>query len=110
MAWWRPRREGFVLVRTTVATRSQAEALAQRLVQQRLAVCVHVQEVASVYRWEARVTQETEYLVEARTTRSHAARAGAALLQGHPYDTPLFESWPVADVPSKYAAWAHGEL
>lgn len=64
---------GLCLVRTTVGNRTDAEALARRLVDARLAGCVHITEIASVYRWKGAVQQETEHLVEARTTNGGRA-------------------------------------
>lgn len=106
MAWWTRKARGLVVVRTTLATRVQAERLAQRLVQGNLAACVHLQEISSVYRWKQRVTQETEVVVEARTTLQRRRDVELAMLEGHPYETPLVESWPVHGVPDKYAHWA----
>lgn len=101
---------GLVLVRTTLGNRADAESLARRLVESRLAGCAHVAEIGSVYRWEGAVRQETEFLVEARTTSGGRAALARAMEQGHPYDTPLVESIAVAQVPAKYAAWLRGEV
>lgn len=109
MALWVPSRQA-VLVRTTVETRMQAEALARRLVDARLAACVHVQEVASVYRWQGRVQQETEFLVEARTTPGRRGDVERAMLDGHPYEVPLVESIRPTALSAAYAAWMKGEV
>lgn len=101
---------GLCLVRTTVGKRADAESLARRLVESRLAGCAHVSEVGSVYRWEGAVRQETEFLVEARTTIGGRAALARAMEQGHPYAVPLVESIAVAQVPAKYAAWLRGEV
>lgn len=98
------------LVRTTLGHREQAEALAQRLVDERLAACVHVTEVSSVYRWNGQRSQETEFIIEGRTTQHGRGRLVAAMLAGHPYEVPLVESWPVAAVPASYLKWAKGQV
>jgi periplasmic divalent cation tolerance protein len=109
-ASWAGRRRA-VLVRTTVGTRPQAEALARRLVEDRLAACVHVSEVASTYRWDGRVRQETEYLVEARTLPGRPTGATAkAILRGHPYEEPLVEVMSPTAVNARYGDWMRGEV
>lgn len=110
MALWRKPRQGLALVRTTVATRQQAETLAQRLVRDHVAACVHLQDVASVYRWDGRVQQESEVLVEARTTWERRIDVERIMLEGHPYETPVVEAWAVRDVPADYGAWAAREV
>src|SRR5436190_12475422 len=87
MAFWKAAGPA-ALVRTTVGTRKQAEGLARRLVEGRLAACVHVSEVSSVYRWDGAVRQETEYLVEARTTTGRRTDVDTAMKSGHPYAMP----------------------
>lgn len=95
------------LLRTTVADEAQARALARRLVEGRLACCVHFHAIASVYAWEGQVEEAHEWLVEARTPAGHADAVWDAMLDGHPYDTPLVERLADALAPAKYARWAH---
>jgi periplasmic divalent cation tolerance protein len=106
----RPRKTALLLVRTTLPSRAQAEALAQRLVDARLAACVHVSEVASVYRWKGQRLHETEQVVEARTSGALLDNVRAAILDRHPYEIPLVEAWAMQGVPAAYAAWARDQL
>ena len=111
MALWNPFSPVAALVRTTVGTRADAERLARRLVEGRLAACVHIVETSSVYRWDGVVRQETEFLVEARTTLRRRGAVEDAMLQGHPYETPLVESLHGSAVrPAAYAAWMQAEV
>lgn len=105
-----PRRAQLVLVRTTVPTQRAAQALARRLVEGRLAGCVHVGVTRSLYRWDGAVQEEQEFVVEARTTARNQVRVAQQMELGHPYATPLVEAWPVALVPQRYAAWLAGEV
>lgn len=110
MAFWNPF-DAAALVRTTVGTRRDAEAMARRLVDARLAACVHVTECASVYRWEGRVRQETEFIVEARTTTRRRDELAQAMLRGHPYDTPFVECLQASLLlPARYVQWMRGEV
>lgn len=110
MGWFSKRASGAVLVRTTVGKRPDAERLARRLVDGRLAACVHIAELASVYRWDGRVRQETEFLVEARTDEGHRAAVAAAMAHGHPYDVPLVEVVSTTLATPAYAAWMKAEF
>ncbi len=109
MAFWNARGRA-LLMRTTVGTRADAERLARRLVEARLAACVHVGEAASVYRWEGKVRQETEFVVEARTDARRRQEAERAMLDGHPYEVPMVETVESTLGPSAYARWMAGEL
>lgn len=103
-------RAHLVLVRTTLPTRTAAQALARRLIDRRVAGCAHVTETASTYRWKGKVEEETEFVVEARTTLQQQAQVVRMMEEGHPYETPLVEAWSVSMVPQRYAAWLAGEV
>lgn len=97
----RPR---MAIVRTTVATERQAEHIAQRLADGG-AACVHMQRVRSFYDWQGKRHDGEEWLVEARTTPGGASVARSIMLEGHPYEIPIVESWRV-HVNAAYARWA----
>ena len=97
--------EPLVLVRTTVASDAQAQALANALVAEGLAACVHTSPIQSTYRWKGAAVSEREVLVEARTTREREVEVRRRIAKGHPYELPLIESLPV-EVNPDYARWA----
>ncbi len=93
-----------VLLRTTVGSPGEARAMAKRLVGD--ACCVHVQRIESFYTWDGQLEEAEEWLVEARTPLEHQDAVWDAMLEGHPYDTPLVEVVAKTLVPARYAAWA----
>ncbi|MEA3144407.1 MAG: periplasmic divalent cation tolerance protein [Thermoplasmata archaeon] len=99
--------ESLVLVRTTVASDDHAQGLAQALVEQGIAACVHAWPVQSSYQWKGKTVHEREILVEARTTRDKEMEVRRCMAKGHPYELPLIESIPV-EVNTDYAKWAAG--
>jgi periplasmic divalent cation tolerance protein len=94
------------LVRTTVGRREHADALARQLVNAGLAACVHVQEVRSVYRWQGKVEEQPEWLVEARAVESRAVAVREAMLADHPYEVPMVETLTSTGLPKEYLDWA----
>ncbi|MEA3190176.1 MAG: periplasmic divalent cation tolerance protein [Thermoplasmata archaeon] len=95
------------LVRTTFADGSLAAELARDLAESGLAACVHVQEVTSTYMWEGEACEETEWLLEARTTGDVVEETRRYLRKAHPYQLPCIEAWMV-EGSEEYAAWAVG--
>ena len=94
------------LLRSTYGSRGNAQAAAQRLIERRLAACVHVSPLWATYRWEGKVAQGDEWLLEARCLGVDVDAVWADLLDGHPFDTPLVEVVGESTVPARYAAWA----
>jgi len=94
-----------VLVLTTVGADFDARALAHALVEARLAACVNiVPAIHSVYRWEGRVTDDTEQLLIIKTSESRVEELRTELLARHPYEVPEFVVMKI-ETSEAYGAW-----
>jgi len=94
-----------VAVITTVAGAEQARRLAQLCVQQRLAACVQISAIESVYEWQGRLETTPEQRLLCKTTADRAAALEAALRQHHPYELPAIFTLPVSRATGDYADW-----
>ena len=101
-----PMKSSMSLVRTTLGSRDAADTLARHLVNAGLAACVHIQEIRSVYRWQGKVEEQGEWLVEARALESRAVAVREAMLADHPYEVPLVETLTVTGISKEYLDWA----
>lgn len=88
-----------LLATTTVATRDQALHLARLLVEEKLAACVQLQAIESVYRWDGVLQQEPEWRLLIKTLESRWPAARQRLLSEHPYELPALTAWPAASTP-----------
>ena len=81
-----------------------AEKLAHALVEERLAACVTLEPVRSIYRWQGAIADDAEVaiLCKTATDRAEALRARIAALHG--YGLPVIESWAV-DCDETDVAW-----
>lgn len=98
--------DGAVLLLTTVGAEADARRLANLLVNARLAGCVSlIHPLHSVYRWRESVTEDSEWLLLIKTTRSAEAAARERLLQEHPYETPELLAFAADHVSAPYWDW-----
>ena len=96
----------YVQVSTTLAAREQAETLARRLVELRLAACVQiVGPVTSIYRWKGEVSRDEETLLLMKTRRDLVDRIAALFDEAHPYEVPELIATAVAEGGGPYLAW-----
>ncbi|MCZ8235498.1 MAG: divalent-cation tolerance protein CutA [Inhella sp.] len=95
---------------TTVATQAQAQDLARALVEARLAACVQLHAIESIYRWQGAVQQEPEWRLLIKTTLEAWPALRAAVLARHPYDTPALLAWPAEHASDAFAAWVNTEV
>lgn len=93
-----------IIALTTEASAEQAEALAMALLERRLAACVALKTVESLYRWDGRVERSSEVQLMIKSHASCASALEEAVLELHSYSTPQWLLWP-AEASSDYAAW-----
>jgi periplasmic divalent cation tolerance protein len=98
-----------VLVLTTEGSRQRATRLASELVERRLAACVSMVDMRSVYRWRGEAQTETEVQLVIKTTRASLARLVEAIHELHGYELPEVAVLD-ADAGSSYAAWVAAEV
>lgn len=92
-------------VYTTVATQSDAQTMAHAIITQRLAACVHIVAIESVYRWDGAVQQESEWRLMCKTTTTQYAALAAAIRQLHTYTLPAIYALPIVQSDPEYADW-----
>lgn len=97
------------LVMTTLGTEDEAEALATALVEARLAACVQVQRVRSVYRWQGEVRHEPEWLLTAKTRRLRFAALKDFIRGRHSDEVPEIVQVPITEGHVPYLDWLRAE-
>lgn len=96
----------YFVVLTTCPDEPTAQALARRLVEERLAACVNrVVGLRSTYRWEGAIQDEPEVLLIAKTTGERLANLCARIEELHPYEVPEAIALPVAFGAERYLDW-----
>ena len=99
-----------LLVLTTLATQSDAQALARAMVEQRLAACAQISPIESIYRWQGAVQQEPEWRLLLKTTAARYPALQAALRARHPYELPAIVALPCSHALTEFAEWVQGEV
>ncbi len=100
-----------LVVITTTETQTDAERLAQALVERELAACVQVlPQITSIYRWQGKIEQAVEVLLLIKTTRAAYSELEAAIRQNHSYQTPEIIALPVEAGSTDYLSWLRSSL
>jgi periplasmic divalent cation tolerance protein len=84
---------------------ASADAIARLLVERRLAACVSLRPVASVYRWKGTVERADEVQLQIKTTGGRLAELQAAIVAAHPYELPELIAVEVAAGLERYLDW-----
>ena len=100
-----------IVVFSTAASAAEAETIARRLVEERLAACVNVVTgVRSFYRWKGKIEDSPEWLLVIKSSRGRFEGLRAALEKLHSYEVPEAIALPVVEGAANYLNWLEGEL
>ncbi|MFP6865686.1 MAG: divalent cation tolerance protein CutA [Roseibacillus sp.] len=88
----------------------QARQIGTLLVEKQLAACVNlIPAVESIFRWEGKVTTESEVLAVIKTSAERFEELERELLVLHPYDVPEVLALPVGAGSEVYLKWVRSE-
>ncbi|HDI74055.1 MAG TPA: divalent-cation tolerance protein CutA [Candidatus Korarchaeota archaeon] len=93
------------LVLTTVENLHQADDLARRLLEKKLAACVSSFPVKSTYWWESKIERSDEILLLIKTSDERLEDLLEFLSEEHPYEVPEIIVLPVEGVGEPYERW-----
>ena len=78
----------YSIVMTTCASRAEGETLAEGIVRKKLATCVQISEISSVYEWEGELNKAKEFLLLIKGRKDLFPKLKEYLLANHPYEVP----------------------
>ena len=96
-----------VVITTTTETKEQAAELGRKLVEARLAACVQVVPIHSIYRWKDTVESTGEHRLDIKTRAECTDDVIAFISSHHPYDTPECVVTPIIAGAETYLRWIH---
>lgn len=92
-------------VHTTVGSRDDALRIARAMVERKLAACVQIDAIDSVYRWQGVLQHDAEHRLLLKTTEARYPALEAAIRTLHPYELPAIYAMAVTRADAPYAAW-----
>jgi periplasmic divalent cation tolerance protein len=99
-----------LLVLTNLPDRAAAEALAQTLVERRLAACVSIlAPCRSLYRWQEALQRDEEHPLLIKTSAARYAELEQAIRAAHPYELPEIVALPIERGLPAYLDWLAAE-
>ncbi len=95
----------YCMVITTAPDGTVASRLAEGLLQERLAACIHMQEIRSCYLWKDDICRDEETVMWIKTLEENYGRVEDYLKRRHPYDLPEIIKVPVTGGLPAYLDW-----
>jgi periplasmic divalent cation tolerance protein len=95
---------------TTVDSNEKAVDMARSLVQNKNVACINVLgPVESIYEWQGRVEQTTEWMLMMKCSDRQCEALKAAVASLHDYDVPELIMFPIEDGHAPYLQWVQAQ-
>lgn len=94
---------GVILV--TASSRAEAETIAKTLIQEKLAACVSLMPVQSIYTWQNEVHASEEWQLLIKSDLNHFQILEARVREIHSYEVPEVIALPIVKGSQPYLEW-----
>ncbi len=102
--------DAYCVVLTTIGSEQDATTLASSILAARLAACVQIQNIRSLYTWKGKPCSEQECLLLIKTSTALYPQLEAHIKANHKYETPEIILLPILAGSSEYLAWIDTSL
>ncbi|MCY4489933.1 MAG: divalent-cation tolerance protein CutA [Thaumarchaeota archaeon] len=94
-----------VLIVSTYPDKASLGKVANQLVSSGIVACVNITRTSSIYMWEGKIEEASEYIGFFKTTQKNKKTLKAKILQTHPYDVPEIAEIDITSVNKPYYDW-----
>ena len=95
-----------IVVLTTTPNIEEAESLAQKIIEAKLAACVQIlPQMKSFYFWEGEIQKDTEHLLLIKTLTETFAELEKFIKENHSYDIPEIVALSAERLSESYLDW-----
>ncbi len=77
-----------VILISTYPNKKVASKIAKDAIKNRLAACVNISQISSIYSWKGNIENTSEYLTLFKTTQNNKKALKEMISKTHPYDVP----------------------
>ena len=95
----------YSMVVTTCADREAARRLADLLLEEKLAACVQMFPVESIYVWQGKKCQDNETAMFIKSKTGLFNKIAAVIKENHTYEVPEIIHIPITDGLPEYLKW-----
>ena len=94
-----------VIIVSTYPNKKTVNKIANQLVKTKLAACVNISKISSVYTWKGKIENTSEFLALFKTTQKNKRKLKEKIKSTHPYDVPEIAEIYVNSINKPYLKW-----
>ncbi len=94
-----------VIIVSTFPNKTIIKKIGKQLVEKKLAACVNISKIDSIYSWKGKIENDSEYLALFKTTKKNQTSLKNEIKKLHPYDVPEIAEIAVNSMNKPYLDW-----
>lgn len=95
----------YCLVYITTKDEAEARKIGRALVSEKLAACVNIHPIQSIFRWQGEVRQENEVAMLVKTRTELASEVISRVKELHSYEVPCIVTLPIEKANPDFLEW-----
>ena len=101
---------GYGVVMVTTATEEEAKAIAQTVIEAKLAAAVSLSPTYSIYRWQGEIHKKNEWQLMIKTNLALFSTLAAKIREIHSYQLPEIIALPIFLAGTDYQQWINEQV
>ena len=94
-----------IMIISTYPNKKSITVIANELVKKKLVACVNITKISSIYSWEGKIENSTEFLAIFKTTLKNKKMLNQKIKETHPYEVPEIAEIDVSSINNSYLKW-----
>jgi periplasmic divalent cation tolerance protein len=94
-----------IIIISTYPNKNSINKIANELVKDKIVACVNITKISSIYSWQGKIRNTTEYLALFKTTQKNKKSLKEKIKATHPYEVPEIAEINITSINKSYLKW-----
>ena len=94
-----------IIIISTYPNKNSINKIANELVKDKIAACVNITKISSIYSWQGKIKNTSEYLALFKTTQKNKKSLKEKIKATHPYKVPEIAEINITSINKSYLKW-----
>jgi len=93
------------MIISTYPNKNSISKIANELVKNKIAACVNIVKISSIYSWKGKIENTSEFLALFKTTQKNKKSLKEKIKATHPYKVPEIAEIDITSINKSYLKW-----
>ena len=94
-----------IIIISTYPNKNSINKIANKLVEDKIIACVNITKISSIYSWQGKIKNTSEYLALFKTTQKNKKSLKEKIKATHPYEIPEIAEINITSINKSYLKW-----